>query len=87
MNNTKNVILEDAVQSFHFGQFLFSTNAIVAFASIAILYLSLVKLPPVLLGIAPHESVEPPIVKPRIPFVGHVLGMVREQSAFHRNLA
>jgi hypothetical protein len=29
---------------------------------------------------------EPPILKPRIPFVGHIIGMMREKNSFYQRL-
>ncbi len=29
---------------------------------------------------------EPPLLKPRIPFIGHILGMIRHQAQYHINL-
>lgn len=30
-----------------------------------------------------HASSEPRLVKPSIPWIGHIIGMLRKQGAFH----
>jgi hypothetical protein len=35
----------------------------------------------------PHDGREPPVLKPRIPVIGHLLSIIRHQSTFLSRLA
>ncbi|KAF2177968.1 cytochrome P450 [Zopfia rhizophila CBS 207.26] len=39
------------------------------------------------LFVASHDPEEPPLIQPRIPLVGHVIGLLRNGNSYHSNIA
>ena len=37
-------------------------------------------------SVVTRDSSEPPVVRPLIPFIGHLLGIIRHQSNYHKIL-